>query len=239
MSYPIIICEDNSIELKQLKILIENYLLFHKGFYEIGCIAKEPVKILQYLKSSVPNNGIYILDIDLKSNINGIDLAQKIRNIDVEANIIFSTTHEEMARETLKRKVGAIAFIEKNQNLEDYRDDIYQTLKYIKTLIEKSSDYRQQNFIFGIGTQIFNFNQNEVFSVEASKLPHQLIFTSNNGQYEFYGKLNDLEKKYSFLFRINRSCLVNPQNIRKINFPSRTIILKNGITKKFSIRKFQ
>jgi hypothetical protein len=28
MSYPIVICEDNPIELKQLNTLIENYLLF-------------------------------------------------------------------------------------------------------------------------------------------------------------------------------------------------------------------
>lgn len=237
MSYPIIICEDNPIELKQLNTLIENYLLFHNNFFEIERTAQSPRDILQYLRTSQPNRGIYFLDIDLQAKIDGIDLAKRIREFDVEANIIFTTTHEELAPETLKRKVGAIGFIEKQQDLETYRDEIYDTLTYIEKLIKRSTEYHQQNFVFEIGTQIFNFNQNEVYSIESSKIPHQLIFISNNGQYEFYGKLNNLEKKYTFLFRISRSCLINPTNIRQIDFPSRQILLKNGTTKKFSMGK--
>lgn len=237
MSYPIVICEDNPIELKQLNTLIENYLLFHNNFFDIACAAQKPQDVLKYLQTSQPHRGTYFLDIDLQANIDGIDLAEKIRASDIEANIIFTTTHEELAPETLKRKVGAIAFIEKQQKLEAYRDNIYDILAYIEKLIKKSVEYHQQNFIFEIGTQIFNFNQTEVFSIESSKIPHQLIFISNNGQYEFYGKLNELEKKYSFLFRISRSCLINPANIRQIDFPSRQILLKNGTTKKFSMGK--
>ncbi len=237
MSYPIIICEDNPIELKQLNTLIENYLLFHNGFFKIECSVEGPQEVLQYMSSNFPSHGTYFLDIDLQSTINGIDLANKIRESDVEANIVFTTTHDEMAQETLKRKIGAIGFIEKGQTMENYRDDIYGILAYIEKLTEKSKEHHQQNFIFEIGTQIFNFNQNEVFFIEASKIPHQLIFISDNGKYEFYGKLNELERKYPFLFRINRSCLINPSKIRQIDFPIRSILLKNGITKKFSIGK--
>lgn len=237
MSQPIFICEDNPVELKHLNTLIENYLIFHDNFFRLEYIERDPKKILHFIKKSIPVCGTYFLDIDLKSDMNGIDLAAEIRNLDTQANIVFTTTHEELAPETLKRQVGAIGFIEKEQNLENYRDNIYKTLDHIESLMEKSQDYHQQNFTFEIGSQIFNFNQNEVFSVESSPLPHQLIFTSDNGQYEFYGKLNELEKKYPFMFRISRSCLVNPINIRNVDFLSRNILLKNGFQKKFSIGK--
>ncbi|MFC6176413.1 LytR/AlgR family response regulator transcription factor [Companilactobacillus huachuanensis] len=237
MSYPIIICEDNPIELKHINTLIENCLLFHENFFQIECSTNTPQNVIKYINESLPTHGTYLLDIDLQSSIDGIDLAKKIREVDVQANIVFTTTHDELAPETLKRKVGAIGFIEKGQIMENYRDDIYGTLEYIKRLIEKSKEYQQKNFTFVIGTQMYNFNQNEVYSITSSQIPHQLIFLSEHGQYEFYGKLKDLEQKYSFLFRINRSCLINPINIRKIDFPSRRITLKNGIIDKFSIGK--
>ncbi|KRK96852.1 response regulator [Companilactobacillus futsaii] len=237
MSYPIIICEDNPIQLKKITTLVENYLLFHANFFNLSLAVQTPEEVLKYLKTSNSNNGVYILDIDLKSNIDGIDLASEIRSRDINGNIIFTTTHEEMAPTTLKRKVAAVGFIEKDQTVENYRDELYGTLEYIKKLIESSKEYPKQNFIFEIGNQIFNFDQSEVFSVESSPIPHQLVFSSKHGQYEFYGKLNALESKYSFLFRLNRSCLINPMNIQQVNFHSRDVLLKNGVTKKFSIGK--
>lgn len=237
MSYPIIICEDDPIQLKRISTLIENYLLFHTNFFKLELSAQTPDEVLTYIQSSHPSNGTYILDIDLKSSIDGIDLASKIRSIDIHGNIIFTTTHEELAPTTLKRKVAAIGFIEKDQSIESYRDEMYSILEYIKKLIEGSKEHNKQNFIFEIGNQIFNFDKSEVFSIESSQIPHQLIFSSQNGQYEFYGKLNNLETKYSFLFRLNRSCLVNPSNIQKVNFHSRDVFLKNGTIKRFSIGK--
>jgi len=237
MSYPIIICEDNPIELKHINTLIENFLLFHNNFFQIGCSSNNPQDVIKYINEYLPIHGTYLLDIDLRSSIDGIDLAKKIRETDVQANIVFTTTHDELAPETLKRQVGAIGFIEKGQLMENYRDDIYGTLEYVKKLIEKSNEYRQLNFTFVIGTQMYNFSQNEVYSIKSSQIPHQLILISKNGKYEFYGKLKELEQKYSFLFRINRSCLINPINIRKIDFPSRKIILKNDVIEKFAIGK--
>lgn len=237
MSYPIIICEDDLIQLKRLRTLIENYLLFHNNFFQLDLSVESPNEVLEYLKSSAPSHGTYILDIDLKADINGIDLAEQIRKFDINGNIIFTTTHDEMAPTTLKRKVAAIGFIEKDQSIESYRDELYGTLTYIEKLATKSQETQQQHFTFEVGNQLFNFDQIEVFSIESSPVPHQLIFTSKTGQYEFYGKLKELEKQYKFLFQLSRSCLINVNNVRKVDFPSRSVLLKNGTTKKFSIGK--
>lgn len=237
MSYPIIICEDDPVQLKNLRTLIENYLLFHNDFFQLDLSVQTPNEVLTYMNTTAPTDGTYILDIDLQADINGIDLAEQIRKLDINGNVIFTTTHDEMAPTTLKRKVAAIGFIEKDQSIESYRDELYGTLTYIEKLANKSHAYQQQYFSFEVGNQLFNFDQDEVFSIESSPIPHQLVFTSKTGQYEFYGKLKELEKQYTFLFQLSRSCLINVVNVRKVDFPSRSVLLKNGTTKRFSIGK--
>ena len=55
----------------------------------------------------------------------------------------------------------------------------------------------------------------------------------------YYTNMNisDLEKEYPFLLKLNRSCLINPNNIRNANFTTRLITFKNDSAKKFPIGK--
>lgn len=235
--YPIIVCEDDDAQLEQLHTLIKNYILFHSDLFKIELIANNPDDVLTYLEKEDPENGIYFLDIDLQNKIDGIQLAEEIRKVDVQAKIIFVTTHDELAPLTLKRKVAAIDFIEKDQPLENFRQEIYDTLTYAQQLIDETRIVQKRGFSFEVGTQVYNLDRSEVIFVEASDIPHRLNIFSTNGKFEFYGKLADLENKYDFLFKISRSCLINPENIHHINFANREIGFSNGETRKFSIGK--
>lgn len=237
MSYPIIMCEDDPIQLQQLNKLIENYILFHSNLFQIKLQASNPQSVIDYLSDQEPQNGIYFLDIDLKSDLDGIQLAEKIRQKDVQAEIVFVTTHDELAPLTLKRKVAALDFIEKDQPLEDYRQEIYDTLDYAKKIIDETRTVQKRTFSFEVGTQIYNLEKSEVILIEASDIPHRLNLYSANGKFEFYGKLNELENKYSFLFRISRSCLINPESIQHIDFSARKIEFEDDLSRKFSIGK--
>lgn len=237
MSYPIIMCEDNQIQLQQLDTLVENYILFHSDLFKVELMASKPQQVIDYLDQSEPQNGIYFLDIDLKAEIDGIQLAAIIRKKDVQAEIIFVTTHDELAPLTLKRKVAALDFIEKDQPLEDYRQEIYDTLDYAKQIIDETRTVQKKGFSFEVGSQVYNLDKSEVIFLEASDIPHRLNLDSTNGKFEFYGKLTELEKKYPFLFRISRSCLINPENIHHVDFSIREIGFSDGTTQKFSIGK--
>ncbi|ALB29931.1 MULTISPECIES: response regulator transcription factor [Companilactobacillus] len=237
MSYPIIMCEDNQIQLQQLDTLVENYILFHSDLFKVELTASKPQQVIDYLDQSEPQNGIYFLDIDLKAEIDGIQLAAIIRKKDVQAEIIFVTTHDELAPLTLKRKVAALDFIEKDQPLEDYRQEIYDTLDYAKQIIDETRTVQKKGFSFEVGSQVYNLDKSEVIFLEASDIPHRLNLDSTNGKFEFYGKLTELEKKYPFLFRISRSCLINPENIHHVDFSIREIGFSDGTTQKFSIGK--
>lgn len=235
--YPIIMCEDDSIQLQQLNDLIKNYITFHSNLFKIELSATGPKQVVDYLNKNNPQHGIYLLDIDLQADMNGIQLAEIIRQQDVQAEIIFVTTHDEMAPLTLKHKVAALDFIEKDQELDNFRQELYDALGYAKELIDKTRTVQKKGFSFEVGTQVYNLDKSEVVLVEASDIPHRLNLASTNGQFEFYGKLTELEEKYSFLFRISRSCLINPENIHHVDFSIREVGLIDGSTRKFSIGK--
>ncbi|GED49904.1 DNA-binding response regulator [Carnobacterium maltaromaticum] len=236
MSYPIIICEDQLSQLQQLETIIQNYILFHSDFFKLSLKTQSPSEVKIYLKQFRPKNGIYFLDIDLNHKINGIDLAETIRKSDSQAKIIFITTHDELAPLTLKRRIEALGFVAKNQTLENYRAEITELLSIAKERIDFTKTDLKMNFTFSIGSQIFNFDLDEILFLEPSEIPHRIKLYTVNGQYEFYDTINDIEKRYHNLFRISRFCLINPLNIKEVNFSNRSICF-GELSRKFSIGK--
>ncbi|GEL66774.1 response regulator transcription factor [Marinilactibacillus psychrotolerans] len=237
MTYPIIICEDQLIQLQQIETIIQNFTLFHSDLFQISLKTQSPDEVENYLKKFKPKQGIYFLDIDLNHTITGIDLAEKIRAQDVQAKIIFITTHDEMIPLTIKRRVETLGFVIKDQPLDNYRSEIVDLLLLAQKRIDEAKISLNQAFIFSIGSQTFTLDLQDIYFLESSKLPHRLSLYTKNGQYEFYGKLVELEKKYPTLFKINRSCLVNLINAKEINFKKRAVYFESDLVRNFALGK--
>lgn len=148
MSYPIILCEDHAVQLNQLETIIKNFILFHTELFQLCLKTTNPIEVEQFLRKVKPTKGIYILDIDLNHSINGIDLAEKIRAQDVEAKIIFITTHEEMMPLTIQRRVETLGFVTKDQPFESYRAEIVELLVLAQKRIDASRNKKNQAFVF-------------------------------------------------------------------------------------------
>ncbi|BBE27173.1 LytR/AlgR family response regulator transcription factor [Latilactobacillus sakei] len=234
MTYPIILCEDQITQLNQLETIIQNYILFHTELFNVEIKTQSPMEVIEYLKKFNPKQGIYFLDIDLESSIDGIELAEQIRANDVQAKIIFVTTHDEMIPLTLQRRVEALGFVTKDQSLDDYRTEIVELLTLAQQRIDAFRESQERAFTFSIGSQVFSIDKREILFIESSNLPHRVILNTKNGHYEFYGNLNDLSEKYPYLFRINRNCLVNLKNIIEIDFKSREILFGSDLSRKFA-----
>jgi two-component system response regulator AgrA len=237
MSYPIIVCEDQLIQLHQIETIIQNYILFHDEPFQITLKTQSPIEVKAYLRKFSPKQGIYFLDIDLNHSISGIDLAEEIRKHDAQAKIIFITTHDELLPLTIKRRVETLGFVEKDQPLENYRAEIIDLLSIAQKRIDSLKVDQHRAFVFSIGSQTFTFGLEEVLFVETSEIPHRVTLHVKDGQYEFYGKLNELAKQYPTLLKINRSCLVNPDNIKEINYKNRLVCFDKGLTRTFAVGK--
>lgn len=237
MGYPIVICEDQIVQLNQLENIVQNYILFHDDLFRISLKTQNPIDVENYLQTFKPMQGIYILDIDLNHTINGIDLAEKIRKQDVQAKIIFVTTHDEMIPLTIQRRVETLGFVTKDQNFENYRAEIVELLSIAQQRIDASRISKNQAFIFSIGSQTFNLNIDDILFIESSNFPHRVTLYSKDGQYEFYGNLTELEKKYPMFIRINRSCLSNLKNAHQINYKTRQVFFNSDLIRTFSLGK--
>ncbi|URZ87315.1 response regulator transcription factor [Floricoccus penangensis] len=237
MSYPIIICEDNQSQLNMLQGIVENYIMFHGEHFRLGLKSQNPDEVLKYISNYKPNGGIYFLDYDLSHNLTGIDLAEKIRASDVQAKIIFITTHGEVAPKTLKRRVEPLAFIDKNQGFDEFRAEIASSLSIAQERIASANTIQGKNFSFKVGSQIYNIKLDDILFFEPSEIPHRLVLLTKNAKFEFYGKLSEVEKTNLGLFRISRYCIVNPENIRLIDYKTRDVYFDKKTNRRFSLGK--
>ncbi|WP_261807240.1 response regulator transcription factor [Lapidilactobacillus luobeiensis] len=237
MGYPIIICEDQTDQRQQIVTIIQNYLLFHHDQFRLVLQTPEPSAVQQYLRQSHVKQGIYFLDIDLRQQIDGIQLATEIRAADPQAKIIFTTAHTELLPLTLKRRVEALGFIDKAQAPESYRAEVVELLTLAQRRLDATLIDAQRAFVFSVGSQVFTLDFQDVLFVEAAAQPHRLTLRTRFGQYEFYGKLAEIGAAYPDLMKVSRSCLINPENIFAVDFKTRQISFPAAVTRPFALGK--
>ncbi|MFR2689320.1 MAG: response regulator, partial [Enterococcus faecium] len=92
----IFVCEDDGAFRLKLAKMIQNYLMMQDYDIKFQMDTSDPEVLLSYIRSN-KTEGIYFLDIDLSSNMNGINLAATIREYDPLAKIIFVTSYTDLA----------------------------------------------------------------------------------------------------------------------------------------------
>ena len=107
------ICEDNQKQLNLLKKYISNSIMIEGLDMKIALATSDPHDLLKEILTA-ENIGLFFLDIDLKSDVNGLTLAQRIRQVQPRCFIIFITSHSEMSFLTFQYKVEALDIIIKD-----------------------------------------------------------------------------------------------------------------------------
>ncbi|MGV7275496.1 response regulator, partial [Mycobacterium kansasii] len=85
-----------------------------------------PHEILASVRRQSPEKAVFLLDIALNSDINGIQLASEIRDLGGRNKIIFVTTHTELSLTVFQYQVEALDFI-----LKDFPDQLYDRLRQV------------------------------------------------------------------------------------------------------------
>lgn len=222
----VILCEDNTKQRRDLYNTINNYIQFHEPNIEIVLSATRPEEIITYLTQHKAD--CYFLDIELDSDIDGLDLAQIIREKDPLANIIFVTTFADKLKLTFTYKIAALDFILKES--DQFKENIIATLKiayeqYNKIHFNEDNSY----FTVKIGEYVKKVLLNDIFYFETSLSPHKVILRERHGYYEFYGNLKNIQEELDErFFRCHRSCIINLEYVEKISSAKKQVLLKNG-----------
>lgn len=222
----VVICEDNKIQRNRIKEIVKKILAEGEYDFEVKLCTDEPEEIIKYMENNKILNGIYILDVDLGKNINGIELAKLIRERDTLGYIVFLTTHSEMSFLTFKYKVEAVDYIVKD-NFSNIESNLYRTFIYI----DKNYSTRQKK------EDILTLEQedrkikivlDDVMFIETAQVAHKLIIHERNRIVEIYGTLKEFEDILpENFYRSHRAFIVNRNNIIEVNKRDRIIKMKN------------
>ncbi|MGE7093775.1 LytR/AlgR family response regulator transcription factor [Lysinibacillus sp. NPDC048646] len=230
----IVICEDNPQQQKVIFTKLKNYSMINHPSVEIVLVASNAEEVLKFMN----NNKIdcYFLDIDLGIGSNGLELAAKIRKQDVLASIIFVTNYSEALRLTFKYKVAALDYIVKQVD-PGFSDSLIGAFESSIQRYNQLGQTKTMNlFQIKMGELIKNIPYENIYYFETSENIHKVRLYEQNGVYEFYEKLKNIEQINPIFFRCHKSYIINIQHVVQINKKSRTIEMANGTECPVSIR---
>ena len=193
----------------------------------IALSTENPNAVIDYLKNNT-GSGLYFLDVDLKSNINGIHLAEKIREYDPRGFIVFITTHAEMSYLTFMYKVEAMDYIIKD-NYNNIKERVHQCIINANSKYSLKVTDIQKNFTIKVNDKFINIEYNKILFFETSKTTHKIIIHAIDRQVEFYARMKEVEDKLdNSFYRCHKSFIVNKDKIKEIDTKNRIAYMING-----------
>ncbi|MBC6004546.1 MAG: LytTR family DNA-binding domain-containing protein [Paeniclostridium sordellii] len=220
----IFICEDNDDQRYSLEKSIVSILENENIKGDIVLSSNSSKKIIDYISEN-KGRGVYFLDINIGEDIDGIELARQINNIDKSAIIIMITSHKDMSHLVFKYHIGAIDYIIK----EDYEEVKHRIRECIICANNKMKDSLNKDYFFIERLDcIDKIKYEDILYFETCK--KRFIGLNTTKSYiEFNGTLKELEKKLDDRFiRCHKSYIVNKNKVRNINKKQRIITMEDG-----------
>lgn len=220
----IFICEDNKEQRKNLKNTIEEILTDKEIKGKIQLSTNSAYEILDYININ-NSNGVYFLDIEIGQDINGIELARKINDIDKNAIIVMITSHPEMSQLTFKYHIRAVDYIVKD-SIEGIYKRVEECLTFIDEKLKKSSE---SEFITIENNQcVEKIRYDDILFFETAK-KRTIALHTYDSYVEFKGTLKDIEDKLDKRFiKCHRSFIVNRDKVLRIDKKQRILFMEDG-----------
>ena len=232
----IFICEDNKKQLNLFQKYISNYILMEGFDMRIVQATSDPHDLLKEILTA-ENTGLFFLDIDLKSDMNGLALAQRIRQIQPRCFIVFITSHSEMSFLTFQYKAEALDFIVKD-NTEHVKAKIRDCLFDVSNKYTSLNNDITRTFTIAQNDKRIVIDYNDIIFFETSSNIHKIILHTKKRVIEFTGQLKDIEQQLDYRFyRCHTSYIINKDNIADIDFKELLIHMNNGETCPISVRR--
>lgn len=218
-----VVCDDNKLILDRIVKMLESIFIKHKFDAEISFNSVDAKETLDYVK----NNEVcaLFLDIDLKSNISGLDIANEIRKTNKQIYIVFTSAHLEYILVAYQYKT--FDFIPKPITMERLEDTI---LRMIDDINSESDEIKSNNFI-KLNNRNTIINQNSIKYIKKDGM--KLVFCTDTRNYETYSSFSKISNELPNNFiRCHKSYIANVNKITDINLPSNTIFFdSNNISK--------
>lgn len=231
----IFVCEDDAAQRRAIVQIIRNTVLIEELDMQLILEAGDPYVLLEKVRTGT-NTGIYFLDIDLGSDINGMKLAQLIRLYDPRGFIVFITAHSELSYMTFQYQVEAMDFVLKDTPAEA-KVKIRQCLLNVMERYALQTGRTHKVYTIETGGRKISIDYDDILFFETSSNIHKVILHAKDRQIEFPSTLKELTGVLDSNFvRCHRAFLVNKNNIKEVDTKNRIIHFANGETCLMSTR---
>lgn len=223
----IYICDDNEKEREIVEKAIKNTILINNQDFSLEISTNNPYEVLSKLKGNNKERGIYFLDVELKEDINGVQLAAEIRKIDPNGFIIFITSHGELSHLTFTYKIEALDFIIKDEFQISNR--VSECLIYIERKLRLEEGKISKVFVARVGDKNVSIDFNNILFFETTEKLHRIKLHGVNRTLTFYGTMKEIIAKLDKRFyKCHRSYIVNKDYIKEVDTKNMIAILNNG-----------
>ena len=208
------IIEDDKKLLKDLYKMLESIFIKHDLDAEIGLYSSNVNALLKYVQNTKVD--VLFLDIDLKSNISGLEIAEIVRKANKDCYIIFETAHLEYGLMAYKYKT--FDFICKPITSQRLEDCILRLFEDVSGLSKKFIRIDNKNTIIA---------ENEIKYIKKDGM--KLIFHTESRDYEIYSSFLKIKDSLPNNFvRCHKSFIANIDNVTKIESNKNIIYFNNS-----------
>lgn len=212
-----VIYEDSSKFVEKYKEVIFNTMCNYNIAYETVVVNKYDKNIL----NNVTGSKIYILDIEVPRK-NGIDVAREIRNNgDWSSPIIIVTSHEEYKVVGYTAKILMLDFISKDDDLS----------KLLKDAIEIGLKINGKENVLTISSksEVVQVPYNDILYIEKNLNDNDSIVVTKNDKYLIRKSIvSIMEELNDDFFKSHRSCIINLNNVKRVNFDENIIYFNDN-----------
>lgn len=205
----IVIVEDDPADLVQLTDCLRRYEQEQGEHFSVRSYAN-PAEFLNTYRSDCE---LIFLDIELPV-FNGVDVARQLRELDSVVALVFITNMEQYAVNGYE--VDALDFVVKPINYYRFSSMMRKALRIIARREEK------EVIVQSSGT-LTRLRASQIFYVEIRD--HLLIYHTDQGKLESWGKLSDVEAELAgdHFARCSSSHLVNLRHVVSVDGSSVTV----------------
>ena len=215
-----IICDDEKLFRNNVRQTINKIFIKNDLEYTIDEFEKYNKDFQKVINDGISNK-IYILDIEIKNGISGIDIAKKIRKNDWNSIIIIVTSHSDLGFEALKAQIMLLDFISKFDNCQNNLEKII--IKAMKQINNKKVLVFKSN---GIDYRIF---LDDIIYIVKDSIERKCSIKTTYNEIAVNKSLSELIEKLDDRFYLtHRSCVINTEKIMSIDWKNNIIKFNNG-----------
>ena len=208
------LCDDNLNILDRLQKILENIFIKNNLDGTIAFSSDNSTDMLNYISNNKID--VIILDINLKSKQNGLELAESIRKINKDCYIIFSTGHLEYAMVAYKYKT--FDYLAKPITYDRLEETILRLFDDVNGSPKKYIKIDNKNTII---------SSNDIQYIKRDGM--KLVFHTATKDYDTYSSFNKIQDRLPDTYkRCHKSYIANISQIKDIEPISNTITFKDN-----------